>query len=112
MWVGGVVRERSQLYEKRDQDKNQKKKTHNRENPKEMLESRKHNSTDPEPIFPKKPSLICLPSYTKTESEKIFKKQTPALTHPGKQASERNVFEKKRLWDKTGSRGEGERNGC
>ncbi len=83
-WRGGVMRERSRLREKRNQDKNQKK-THNRENPKEMLES---NSTDPEPIFPKKNNPY-LPSLLHN-----FKNE-PQLTHPSTQPSKQASKQKK-----------------
>ncbi len=108
-WRGGVMRERSRLREKRNQDKNQKK-THNRENPKEMLES---NSTDPEPIFPKKKqSLFTLPLTRKRKARKVSKNEPQLSPKQASKQAKVPFLKKKRLWDKTGSRGEEERNGC
>jgi len=80
-------RERSRFCEKRDQDilNNPPPPPHNRENPKEMLESRKHNPTDPEPIFQKNQALFAYPLTRKREARKVSKMNTSS--HTPKQAS-------------------------
>jgi len=84
--------------------------------PKRDARIQKAQPNRPRANLPKKPSLICLPSYTKTGSEKSFKNEhqlshTQASKQVSKQAKE-TFLKKKRLWDKTGSRGEEERNEC
>jgi len=81
-------RERSRFCEKRDQDilnNPPPPPPHNRENPKEMLESRKHNPTDPEPIFQKNQALFAYPLTRKREARKVSKMNTSS--HTPKQAS-------------------------